>query len=129
MLVITPDVELWATGWIRAALAARPEPYAAVNSVGLKVPTTRPARFITVRRDGGGRLDAVRELARMSINVWAGTDKDATDLARLTAALLMTAAHGNPVVRVDLMSGPLTIDDVQPRRLLSFELIVRGSDL
>jgi hypothetical protein len=27
-LVVFPDVELWATGYLRAALAARPEPYA-----------------------------------------------------------------------------------------------------
>jgi len=126
-----PDVELWATTYLRAALAARPEPYAAGVKVGVAVPATRADRMVQVRRDGGPRLDATREAARLGVNVWGKTEQEATDLARLVRALLGGAADGKPVCRVTELSGPSPVADEsgQPRRFLTFELVVRGSNL
>jgi len=126
-----PDVELWATTYLRAALAARPESYAAGVKVGVAVPATRSDRMVQVRRDGGPRLDMAREAARLGVNVWGKTEQEATDLARLVRALFGGAADGKPVCRVQELSGPSPVADEsgQPRRFLTFELVVRGSNL
>lgn len=129
--VIFPDVELWATGFLRTALAARGEAYAAGVHVSTTVPATRHNRMVVVRRDGGPRLDATREAARLAVRVWATTDQDATDLARLVAALLWAAPDGNPVLKVTQVSGvsPVADPSGQPLRFMSFELVIRGVDL
>ena len=128
-VVIFPDVDLWATGYLRSALAARAEPYAAGVKVAVTVPATRPARLVVVRRDGGPRLDVARETARLGVRVWAGTEQDATDLARLVAALLWAAPDGNPVLKVTQTSGPSPVPDSsgQPLRYLTFEVTTRGA--
>lgn len=127
--VIFPDVELWATGWLRAALATRAETYAQNVLVGIVVPTTRRDRMVMFRRDGGRQLDAAREAPRLSVNVWGRTEQEVSDLARLVAALLWSAPDGEPVCRVQQLSGPSPIADEQPRRFMSFELITRGAEL
>lgn len=127
--VVFPDVELWATGWLRAALAGRPEPYAADVLVGVVVPTTRRPRMVMFRRDGGPRLDATREAARLGVNVWGSSEQEASNLARLVAALLWAAPDGNPVCKATQLAGPSPVADEQPRRYMTFELVVRGTDL
>lgn len=128
-LVAFPDVELWAAGYLRTALAARAEPYAAGVFVSNAVPSTRRDRMVIVRRDGGPRLDAVREVARLGVNVWGSTEQEVTDLTRLVRALLWAAPDGKPVCKAVENSGPSSIPDAQPRRFMTFELTVRGSDL
>lgn len=127
--VTFPDVELWATAFLRSALAARSEPYAAGVFVGITVPDARSDRMVVVRRDGGPRLDQVRESARLTVRVWGRSDQEASDLARLVAALLWASPDGAPVVRVSQSSGPSAVPDVQPQRLMVFDVLVRGSDL
>lgn len=129
-VVVFPDVEMWACGYLRPALAARPEPYAEDVYVGNVVPATRTQRMVVVRRDGGPRLDRTRDSARLTVRVWGGSEQEATDLARLVAALLWAAPDGNPVIRVDQPTGPSPVadDSRQPLRLQTFDLIVRGTD-
>lgn len=128
-LIVFPDVELWATGYLRAQLDAREETYAQGVKVGVEVPNPRPARFVTVRRDGGPRLDVIREAARLSVNVWASTTKDASDLAALVRAILGASAGEGPILRARELSGPSPIADEskQSRMFLVVELTVRGS--
>lgn len=129
-VVLFPDVELWACGYLRAALAGRSEPYASGVYVGNTVPATRTNRMVVVRRDGGPRLDVAREAARLTVRTWATTEQDATDLSRLVAALLWAAPTGDPVLRVDQLTGtsPVADDSRQPLRLATYEVIVRGTD-
>lgn len=129
--VLFPDVEMWATGYLRDALAARPESYTSNVYVGNAVPSTRRDRMVICRRDGGPRLDVVRELARLSVRVWAKTEADASDLALMVAALLWAGPDGNPVVKVQQSAGPSPVVDTsgQPLRLMGFELTVRGADI
>lgn len=127
--VAFPDVELWATGYLRSALAARSEPYAAGVLVGVIVPDVRRDRMVMVRRDGGPRLDQIRESARLSVRVWGRTEQEASDLARLVAALLWASPDGDPVLRVTQNSGPSPIPDEQPQRLMSFDVVVRGTQI
>lgn len=125
-VVIFPDVELWAVTWLRAALAARSEPYASGVTVASKVPSTMPARLVWVRRDGGPRDGVALERPRLGVNVYAATEKDAADLANLVRALLWSAPDGDPVCRVDELSGPSPIADTKPRRFMTFELLLRS---
>jgi hypothetical protein len=129
--VIFPDVEMWACGYLRTELAARPESYCADVFVSNTMPNTRSDRMVLVRRDGGPRTSLVRETARMTVRTWATSEQDANDLARMVAALLWAAPDGDPVLRVDQPTGPSPVadDSRQPLRLQTFEVEVRGVDL
>lgn len=124
--VIFPDVEMWASGYLRAALAAHGYP-------GTFVSNRRETQDVAVwvRRDGGPELDQLREAARLSVNVFAKSEQAATDLARTVTALLRSAADGNPVLKVEQLTGPSAVADDSrlSRRFMSFELTVRGGDL
>lgn len=128
-VIVQPDVEGWATSYLRAALAAQPDPYAAGVYVSNTVPSTRRDRMVIVRRDGGLRLDLLREVARLAVRVWATTDADVADLASLVAALLWDAPTGEPVLRVAQPTGATPVADPsgQPLRYMTFEVTVRGT--
>jgi len=128
-LVTFPDVELFLTGWLRTALAARTELFKVGVVVASAVPTNRPARLVTIRRDGGPRIDVARESARIGVNVYAATEQDAAALAGLVRALLWACPDGAPICRAVELSGPSPVADVVPRRYMTFELVVRGADL
>lgn len=137
-VVLFDDIVLWATGRIRELLLERPEAYTDNVVVSKDVPLVddgdgnmvRPTRLVTVRRDGGPRLDAVREAPRLGINVWAEDDATCADLARMTAALLWASPDGDPVCKVTQNAGPIEIpeDDNQPHLYMTFELIAKGRD-
>jgi len=123
------DVDLWATGYLRDALLLRAETYATGVTVGTTVPTTIPARLVTVRRDGGPKVNVRQEVARLGINVWASTEQDATDLTRLVRALFSAAVGNGSVKKVTEISGPSPIPDTKPRRYFVVELTITGSVL
>lgn len=129
--IVFPDVELLVCGLLRQALSSRAETYAADVYVGTTVPNPRPSRIITVRHDGGARLDAALETAQLGINVYAMTETDANDLARLTRALLWAAPNGKPLTRVDDVSGPVAVpnESGQFLRYLTVEATLRGEPL
>lgn len=129
--IIFPDVELLICGLLRDALAGRAEPYAAGVYVGTTVPNPRLPRMITVRHDGGARIDAALETAQLGINVYASTETDVNDLARLTRALLWAAPNGKPLTRVDDVSGPVAVpnESGQFLRYLTVEATLRGEPL
>jgi hypothetical protein len=121
--IIFPDVELWATDYLRYAL-----PRYGVSGVFVSNRRESQKTAVWVRRDGGPTLDQVREVARLGVNVFAPSEQEATDLALTVSALLRAAADGDPVVRVEQPSGPSPVADNQPRRFMSFELTVRGTE-
>lgn len=130
--VIFPDAEAWAIGYLKPALAARTEPFASGVTVTNKAPKTMPARLVTVRDDGGPRLDDVRKVASIGVNVWAASMADVSDLARLVAALLEAAPGSGPVVAHLSTSGPYPVAEEaseKPHRYLSVDLSVRGEPL
>lgn len=124
-----PDVELWATGYLRGALDARSEPYATGVKVDHKVPSPIPTRLVQVRRDGGPQLNPVLEVARLTVNVWAATEKDVTDLTSLVRALLAAAPGDGAVKRVANTSGPSPVPDSTPRRTFVVELTIRRGSI
>jgi hypothetical protein len=122
--IIFPDVELVLTSKLRAALQANGYP-------GIFVSNRREtqAQAVWVRRDGGPTLDQVREAARVGVNVFDTSEQKVTDLARTVSALLRAAADGAPILRVRQTSGPSPIPDSGPRRYMTFEVTVRGTEL
>jgi hypothetical protein len=122
--IIFPDVELWATGYLRTALANYGYPGMFVSNKREKQTTA-----VWVRRDGGP-AGQVLETPRLGVNVFAPSEQAVTNLARTVSALLCAAPDGSPVTRVVQMSGPSPIpDESGPRRYMTFELTVRGSAL
>lgn len=136
--VIFDDIELWACGYLKPLLDARPEPFAEEVFVSNEVPknaTTgepdRKTRMVIVRRDGGQRIQQVFDLPRLSVDCWAGTKKDAADLARIVSALLGAAPGNASVKSVRQTSGPTRIPDPsgQPRVYSTFEIKTKGTNL
>jgi hypothetical protein len=123
--IIFPDLELWATGYLRTTLASYGYP-------GMHVDNKRGTEVtaVWVRRDGGSQLDTVREAPRLGVNVFAPTEQKVADLARTVSALLVAAPDGAPVLKVTQTSGPSPIADASgPRRFMTFEVLVRGAEL
>lgn len=139
-VVLFADVELTVTSALRTALAARAEPYTTGVYVSISSPSDPPtgeagtaSRMVTIRRDGGPRLDVARDQARIAVNVWvtptvsnSQAEQDCNDLARMVAALIWAMPNGNPIVRVDQTSGPSTIPDDRPHKYMTFDLTMRG---
>lgn len=110
----TPDAELWATGFVRAHLG-RPEVY-----VGRALPQGSRDYAAVLQYAGGRRLDAVREVVRLSVRVWAPTDAEANSLAADVRAVLTAAPKGSrPTV-------PVPVDNPTPLRHFTAEVLVRG---
>lgn len=136
--IIHADLELWLTGWLRAQLAARPEPVCAGVKVDNKVPAgTLPPRLVVIRYDGSSVEELHVDSAAVGVTVYAGTKalpKDANDLARIVRALIGDSARvepGNPVAAVTASNGSIPVADEGERavRYLTFELAVVGSAL
>jgi hypothetical protein len=126
--VIHPDAELWATGVVRAALTGRPEAYVSGVKVDNKIPNPRPNRLVQIRRDGGPE-DGVFDNPRFGVNVWAASEKDVANLARLVAALFRQLPGDGVCVAMRQLSGPSSVPDAQPRRFMTFEGRLRGTPL
>lgn len=126
--VVHPDAELWATGYLRAALAARPEPYADASVANDKAKASKP-RKVVVRRDGG-RQEGLFDFPRLTVRVWALDGQEAADLSRLVRALLMVAPGSGPVVRVESTTGPQGIpDESGSQKFFTVDVKTRGSNL
>lgn len=124
--IVFPDVELWATAYLRGALATHGFP-------GIFVSNTREDQdtAVWVRRDGGAVVGSVLEVAHLTINVFAkgSDDSKVSLLARTVSALTRAAADGKPVCRVVEIAGPSPVVDYLPRRYMTFDLTLRGLEL
>lgn len=133
--IVFPDAEIVAVTTLQAALAARPESFAANVWVSHRMPpvdlSPKPARVVWVQRDGGPRLDQVREVARLRVNVFGDDENDTSDLMRLALALLWSSPNGTPILRVDGTSGPVEVPDENYafRKFASVEVWLRGAPL
>ncbi|MEU4016180.1 hypothetical protein AB0E56_13055 [Microbacterium sp. NPDC028030] len=136
--IIHADLEFWLTGWLRAQLAARPEPVCQGVKVDNKEPPgTLPPKLVVVRYDGSSVEELHVDSASVGVTVYAGTKalpKEANDLARIVRALIGDSARveaGNPVAAVTASNGPIPVADEGEKavRYLTFELAVVGSAL
>lgn len=131
-MIVSPDVEEYLTGYLRTSLASAGLPYTSSVSVSISVPDPMPNRLVVIRRDGGPRLDSIREIARLGVRVWAQTDSDANDLSAYVAALIIASPDGQPILRAAQLSALSAVAEPNPerrQRFGTFELIVRGTQL
>lgn len=126
---IAADAELWAIDYLRGVLMHRPEHYADAF-VSNRVPSARRPRMVIVRRDGGP-TEALRDIARVNVRCWADDEADAVDGFLLVAALLRAAPNGNPVLRVEQLSGGIPVPDESGAhiRMGVFEIHTRTEEL
>jgi hypothetical protein len=136
--VTPPDLELWLTAYLRAALAADGWSVQVGNKepAATEVPLRKP--LVIIRDDSGSRESAVTFDRSVGVSVLAGTkksDKPANDLARVVAAILMddgiALVDGSPIVAVtwDGCNGPYAVEDDldAARRYMTIEYVVVGS--
>lgn len=130
MIIVEPDVELVVTEVVRAFLSGRPEEYAQQVKVGRKTPTDIPLRLVTVRSDGGPRIDLARWQPRLGLNAFADSDQNAMDLALLVTAGLEAATDGSPIRKLIRPTTPVRVPepDDRPHVYWSCELIVKGRE-
>lgn len=132
--VIFPDIEKVLVAAIQAELDDRAESYAQDVVVATKKPAADispyPSRIVTIRSDGGPKLDWVRKSERVGITIWADTYSDASNLARLIEALSITMT-GEHIKLMQVILSPIRIDEPGPQecRYLTLELITKGSTL
>lgn len=117
-----PDAQLVVIDYLRPLLDPVP--------VMVRVPTSRPSRFVTLRRVGG-LADGVVDRPRIDLFGWAQSDEDAHDLVmvlRRHVAAMPGVREGAVVVRCEEFAGPHTAPDEsgQPRWLVTFEITLRG---
>lgn len=83
--------------------------------VRTKVPNPRPARFITVFRTGGPRLNIVVDSAQVTVEAWAADGGSAHDLAQAARAIINslegTSVSGTLMYGINEFSGPADLPD------------------
>ena len=112
------DADLWWIVYLRGALVGRVESYAQNVYFDRRVPTVRRDRMVIVRRDGGATT-GLFDQPRVSLDVWAKTEQDATNLANLMVALAKVAPLSDAgCTNVLHIGGPNSVPDPsgQPRR-------------
>lgn len=134
--ILPPDMELWLTGYLRAALEADGEDVEvdAKEPDELTTPLERP--LIIVRDDSGARTEAITFDRQVGVSVLAGTrtdDREARRLARLVYAIAtdtdVALAAGSPVAAVTGANGPYAVAEDQDvsRRYFTVSYSVVGS--
>lgn len=128
-VVLFPDAVDVVTGYLATELASRAES-APVHS---QIPSTRPSRFVLVRRVGGPRRDLVTDLPLLTVEAWGEDEGDAIDLLGLCrgliGALRGSVQSGVTVYRVNEVGGPGWLPDPvsdHPRFTLTVEIGMRG---
>jgi hypothetical protein len=121
--LLFPDAEAAVVRYLRPLLVSH------TAEVHVRVPTTRPSKFVTVRR-AGGTADKVFDRPLIDVFAWAPTDEEAKDLAQLVRALLgqMRGSPGSGVRSVADYAGlsPAPDPSAQARWTFSVQLTTRG---
>jgi hypothetical protein len=125
------DIELAVVNRVRARLTAMGDPV----QVGTVVPSTRPGRFVVIRRTGGPASEfVVTEWPQITVEAWGATPKQAHDLAQVVRSVIRAmpgqTLTGITVYRVDEFSGPANLPDpesTQSRYTWTVSLHVRAA--
>lgn len=137
-MMVPPDMELWATSYLRAQLKALGKDAEVSNKepADLTADTmTRP--LVVIRDDSGPQTSAVTYGRSLGISVLAGSHQDdqtTGDLARTVMALMaddvVAEAEGSPVAAVvwDGCNGPYSVIEAQDlhRKYMTVEYSVVG---
>jgi hypothetical protein len=132
--VIFPDTEKVLVAIIKSAIESRLETYTSDVLVATKKPAPDkkpyPRRVITIRSDGGNKLDWVRRFERVAITVWADDYTDASNLISLIEALSVTFT-GEDIKSCTVNLSPIRIEEAGPQecRYMTLEIITKGKTL
>lgn len=114
-LILYPDAEQTVVKYLRAQLGVRAESYAQKVSVGTRMPTAVPGRYVLIRRAGGTNVGVVVDAPRLDVMVWHDDDFQRVALAQLARGILLATvgqvANGVPVYRVTEFVGPINMPD------------------
>lgn len=104
-----------------------------VVPVRTTVPDPRPAKFVTVRRQGGVAVNPVTDGALLTVEAWAEDEYDAEALLQAVRRKLHEwpyATQGpHAVYRVIEVGGPANLpdpDSEQPRYTMLVQVLIRG---
>ena len=104
--IVNHDAELAVISYLADQMTA---------TVSQKTPNPRPGVFVTVRRTGGPRREMVVDAAQLTIEAWAQSSHEASNLAqeaRSHVHAMRGADLGGPIVcRVEELSGPAYLPD------------------
>jgi len=100
-----------------------------------RVPETRPAQFVVLRRVGGVSRNVVTDEPMLTVEGWARTHQEAQDLCALSRALIHSmpgerVVNGVAVYRITDVAGPAHLPDdlsAQPRYTCTLSVALRGS--
>jgi hypothetical protein len=140
--VIHGDLELFLTGWYRAAFADREEDYTVeVEFDRVEPPPGQPfpKRLVVIRDDGGNDTSVVTMERSVGITALAGTKEDPRDALNIVRMCLALATRipgiepGNPVAALveNSRTGPFLVPEEQPhaRAYGTLSLVTFGQPL
>jgi hypothetical protein len=129
--VIPADAELAAVTAIRAKITAATDSDIVGTTVGTRLTTTRPSKYVMVRRVGGPLTNVVQDQARIDLIVWHTDDVKRMKLANHCRAYLFAAIGTQGIQRVQEFLGPTRVPDpADPNEqtvLLTVSLTVRAT--
>lgn len=133
MAVIFPDVEVLLVEYLQTQLDLQATPLAANVRVATQVAPpqiTRPAKQVVVNVAPQEVYNYVLQRSTVTIDVYASTYADASNLGLLVAALV-PGMSGEQIKEATLRLGPVrtTEETDYERRSLDVELVVKGTDL
>lgn len=116
--------------YLRAALADAGQAVPVVS----QIPNPRPAKFVRVSRTGGAEvLRRIVDGAQITVDTWAATEADVTDIGnlcrRLLAEMEATVQSGTAVHRVDEVGFVPSFTDPAsntPMSTLTVQIQLRG---
>jgi hypothetical protein len=111
-VIVAPDTVKLLCDYLRDELDDRG--YTDIH-VGVEVPTSRPDRFVRLRRTGGTKLNLVVDDAQVTVEAWGESPAVAHDLAQMCRALIHAADSeelgGVQVYRIAEVAGPADLPD------------------
>jgi hypothetical protein len=133
MATIFPDVEAILVEYFSDALEARLEDFTEdvfVSTKKAQLNDAEPARQLVITGAYGRELDVIRKQATITLDIFAETYEDATDLANMVAAL-SKGATGKYIKFVEVVLGPVRNIEQSPAELrsISLDIIVKGEVL
>ena len=136
-VVVFPDADLVVVGALRDFLGTRSEDFTQNVTVGTQIPSAQtPARFIRVRRHGGGPIAPVIDQARLDILIWHDSPFTRMQLAQLVRGFLVAligvyggvACYGGTTFMTPAQM-PDPDDDTREITMLTVDVRMRGTQL
>lgn len=109
---------------VQADLRARLENFLKPINVYTHVPEKRPQEFVVVKREGGRKLDALRDRPGVSILMWAPSEAKAYALAERVSSFMMQLrfCDGYDVVSEEVLRSDPDTQTKSPRYYASYTI-------